>query len=283
MIDYDKFEPIILDGETTEYIMNRNGVIKNIKTGYILNPYITKKGRARYTIKHKNKCITCTRARWLAIVFIPTPDGYNIKDLEADHVDGDKTNDNLSNIQWLTPDGNKKKSYTIDGNLFYGELNSSSKLKEKIVRQILSDLSNGYTPKELSKKYGIKSSAIVDIKIGRIWKHLSKDYDLEKFINRRHNIERYSDELKSRIRDILTTNINMKNKKVCKCLNLEYNNKTRCLINNIRNKMNDKSSTTNKNDEYYKFNKFIILKVKRITLILKIKKPAFVFQVNIYK
>ena len=253
MIDYDDFEPIIINGEVTNYVINRNGIMKNIVTGYIMKPHINNKGRAHYGITHKGKQFCAPRARWLAMTFIPIPEGYTLNELEADHINGKCFDDRLENIQWLTPEENRTKSYTTDGNLFYGELNGATKLKEKTVRKIVKDLAKGKTPKELSKKYGINSATIIDIRIGRTWTHISKDYDLEKFITRRPDVQRYSLELKHEIHNILKENEGIRNRQVCDILNTKYDNKIRCLINRIRFEMYDKGSTTieNEEDNYY--------------------------------
>ena len=82
-------------------------------TGY---PYMTRsvirkpqmvKGRWRVTLVKDNRRDTIQLARVMALAWL---DGYE-EGLTVDHIDGDKTNDSLSNLRWLSRGDNTSESY----------------------------------------------------------------------------------------------------------------------------------------------------------------------------
>lgn len=86
---------ILINNEKTNYTISEKGIITNTKTGYILQPIFNKYGRAFHNIKYCGKTYRHTRAHWMALYFIPNPNQYP----EVDHIDGDCTNDVLSNFE----------------------------------------------------------------------------------------------------------------------------------------------------------------------------------------
>ena len=54
----------------------------------------------------------------------------NMEKLEVNHIDGNKRNNNLDNLEWCTSSENQKHAYKMGLNkLRYGENNNFSKLK----------------------------------------------------------------------------------------------------------------------------------------------------------
>ncbi|MGQ1358361.1 HNH endonuclease signature motif containing protein (plasmid) [Acinetobacter baumannii] len=77
----------------------------NYKRGYLRT---TKSGRKLVDLVNSNKDrTTISYARYLMCVKV----GYIISsDLEVDHIDGDRTNDELSNLQILSKESHRKKT-----------------------------------------------------------------------------------------------------------------------------------------------------------------------------
>ena len=88
---------------------------------------------------------------------------------------------------------------------------------------------------EISKKYNIKRSHANNIRLGKIWKHISDEYDLSKFNKLKRTTVRYDDNLKQEIINLLKTT-NLSYGKIANELNIEKNNKILCLIYNINKK-----------------------------------------------
>ena len=201
---------------------------------YIVQDKKTK--RKFVNMVYNGNCYRTSLARCIALAFIPVPNDGNPDDYEADHINGINYEDRLDNIQWLTSDENRRKEINNDGFLFRGESNGMAKTTESQVRLILDDIVNGLSPKEISNKYNISKDIIIDIKLGRCWRHISKDYDIEKFVNRRVDVQRYDVDFKNKLKNAILKNPNMTAKEICRELNIEYTDKYRQLIYNTRKK-----------------------------------------------
>jgi predicted XRE-type DNA-binding protein len=93
---------------------------------------------------------------------------------QINHIDGDKTNNNVENLEWVTNQENAihaHKTGLRKGPI--GELNTKAKLKEKDILEIRSLLKNNNIKlKEVARLYGVSISTISAIKTRRKWKHL---------------------------------------------------------------------------------------------------------------
>lgn len=90
----------------SKYLITKKGVLMNVKTKHLLKSYVDKRGYTRYVCycdtKKKFTCIG--RFRLLAIAFIPCE--FDIRTMVVNHLDGNKLNDDLSNLEWTTQLGN---------------------------------------------------------------------------------------------------------------------------------------------------------------------------------
>lgn len=112
--------------------------------------------------------------------------------LEVNHIDGNKYNNNLSNLEWVTHKENIHHAYENKLNQNYCENNPSSYLSNDTVREIVRRLKNReYTSfVDLAKEYGCSEVLIVRISTGRAWRRISEDEGLTYFKTNK----RFSDE-----------------------------------------------------------------------------------------
>lgn len=112
--------------------------------------------------KHK----TLTIHRLVAEAFILNK--YNKP--QVNHIDGNKTNNCTSNLEWTT--GSENIKHAIDNGLIEikcGESSTSSRLTEKDVLEIRE---SNDLHRILAIKYGVTRQTIGDIKNRRRWKHI---------------------------------------------------------------------------------------------------------------
>ncbi len=97
----------IKDLTHTKYLISTYGNIKNTETGYILEPNY-KSGYPTVLITHQNISKTYKVHKLVAKTFLPN---YNDK-LVVNHIDGNKTNSNLSNLECISQSENIKHAYS---------------------------------------------------------------------------------------------------------------------------------------------------------------------------
>lgn len=98
--------------------------------------------------------------RLVAMVFKEKSD----KNFEVNHINGIKTDNRDSNLEWISHSENTKHSYT-SGNIV-------KKLTPEIVREIKTMLKNGNVQRKIAKKYNISYSTVCEINKGKKWKNI---------------------------------------------------------------------------------------------------------------
>jgi hypothetical protein len=94
--------------------------------------------------------------------FGPCPDGY-----ECHHIDGDKLNNRLDNLEWISKLEHIKTNMNLCPKT--GSNNPMAKLLEEDIRNILRLLGEGMQGKAVAELYGLSQATISMIKNGRRW------------------------------------------------------------------------------------------------------------------
>lgn len=107
--------------------------------------------------------------RLVAIAFIA-----NNKNLpQVNHKDGNKSNNAIDNLEWVTALQNTQHAIAIGIHAPIGESHGMAKLSEKDVRAIrVKYATKKYTQQKLSVMYGVKVPAISAAIRRRNWKHV---------------------------------------------------------------------------------------------------------------
>ena len=93
---------------------------------------------------------------------------------QVNHLDGDKSNNAASNLQWCS--GSENCMHAIREELYAqakGERCSTAKITEDDVRDIRLKVAQGFMHKELADIYGIGRKAITKIVNHQRWKHVT--------------------------------------------------------------------------------------------------------------
>jgi len=93
------------------------------------------------------------------------------ENMEVNHIDGDKSNNRLSNLEWTTHVANMEHAIINGLSNTRGESSGNSKLKDI---QVLEILASRDTIGEIAKKYGMSVNAIGNIRTGKTWRHITK-------------------------------------------------------------------------------------------------------------
>lgn len=154
-----------VNGTDGKYMISNLGRLKSLcgKQPLFVRYFEDKDGYFKYGIFRKNKLIH----RLVAIAFIDNPENKP----EVNHKDGDKQNNRVDNLEWVTRSENAQHSF--DNKLqvaIGGEKHYASKLTKAIVIKIRK--SKGVTQKSLAEKYKVSQSVICDVIKGKTWKHI---------------------------------------------------------------------------------------------------------------
>jgi len=104
------FKKIILDGETTRWSVDESGRVRNDETGHFLTGTILHSYRYinfRWNGKQKNKSVH----RLVAEAFLPNPENLPY----VHHKDGNRLNNNLENLEWVTEQDNRLEAIMPQG------------------------------------------------------------------------------------------------------------------------------------------------------------------------
>lgn len=98
--------------------------------------------------------------------------GKNIKGLQVNHIDGDKTNNKWLNLEYVTHSENMKHAFKIGLQSNKGMNHSRSKLIDDDIREIRKLHKAGRSQGQLSKQYKIAQSTISRICNYQRWSHV---------------------------------------------------------------------------------------------------------------
>ena len=167
-----KFESDVFAGKVWRniYVVYPSGRFFNLR-GEVLKGGINSLGYLQYVTRR-----FCARAhRIVATLFIPNPDNKP----EVNHIDGNKLNNCVSNLEWCTKSENI--THAIKTGLAerkHGEQHPLSKLKESDILYIRSHYKKGdviYGCKPLAIKFGVDTKTMLNVIRKRTWKHITEN------------------------------------------------------------------------------------------------------------
>lgn len=151
-----------------KYEASSEGHIRNKKTMRMLKEFAGKDGYLRTQFDGKTRTIH----RVIASAFIPTEEGK----IFVNHIDGNKSNNAASNLEWCTREENIQHAY--DHGLMKphcGTTNGRCKLTYEDVSFILENYIRGdkvFGATPLAKTFGVARQTICAVVSGQNWKTL---------------------------------------------------------------------------------------------------------------
>lgn len=180
--DDEIFSRLVLDdGTEVNYLVSNYGRVWSENRNKFLSINIDKRsGRKRFSICVDGKQLTIYVARAIALAFLGPGPG-----MDADHIDEDYTNDTLENIQWLSPQENKRKTHR-EGKLKEYEFGSepgdnsfNHVYNEDDIHEVCRLMEKGFDMKYISEITNVSLAVIQSIKSGKNWLSVSKKYNIK--------------------------------------------------------------------------------------------------------
>ena len=214
------------------YYVNDDGTViySKLQRNKYLKATVDRSGYKRVALQAENcdKSVGVEIHRLVMFTFGTKPPS-NMVDPTIDHIDNNRLNNRISNLQWLERRDNSLKATT---NL-KGNNNPRRTISENVAKAIIYDLQQGILNcKQIAKKFNVNYDIVTSIKHGNSWSYLTKDLG---FVTR-FKSKSVSDEMRLEIaKDIASGDFT--DKQIC-----EKYGVTLDIVRNIKNKrgVNDK-------------------------------------------
>lgn len=107
--------------------------------------------------------------RLVAMVFIPNPDSLE----EVNHIDGDKTNNQVENLEWCTHFGNMQHAWNNGLLKINHPGNGTDHVNSILTEDQVLDIRSSDKPQiKLAEEFGVSQKTISQIKTRKAWKHI---------------------------------------------------------------------------------------------------------------
>ena len=162
------------------YSVTNKGRVCNEKRGKFLKPSVNSSNYKKVVLNGKNLYVH----RLVAEAFCDNPDNL----CEVNHKDGNKWNNNYTNLEWVTKSENAQHAFdmglrTISGYTRYKVSKSAHRFTNYEIDEIRNMYYDGMTKQEIADKIGCYSSTICDILNGHTYREIEMTpYDTAKLL-----------------------------------------------------------------------------------------------------
>lgn len=204
-----------------EYEISNLGRVKSFKRdrkGKIMKPKFSGEYLA-VTLCADGQQERKTIHRLVAEHFIPNPSGLPW----VNHKDGNKLNNKITNLEWVTPSENNNHAYEIGLKKgVKGEKHGRSKLNEIDVITIYHLAKSEVIPiKKIADKFGVTFQTVSDIKLEKRWKHLTNP-QAERVQDLEEDLTKYRNSLEFQL--LINNSIKKQNKRYREAIEVAIRN-----------------------------------------------------------
>ena len=148
------------------YEASQKGNIRNKRTKRVLVQHVNN-GYKKIIVRSNDGTSVCRRvSRLVALAWIPNPNNYE----QVDHINEDKFNNTIDNLEWVTPSMNCKRRFVTNPNVTKPISIRFTNDKQDLLFK---------TCAEASRHFGVSSATIWGASINGKW----KGYTITRIIN----------------------------------------------------------------------------------------------------
>ena len=152
------------------YLCNEKGEIYSLLRNKILKGR-SLKGYKRVALMKDGKTIDVLVHRLIAQTFLPNPENKPY----INHIDGDKTNNSVSNLEWCTQKENVQHAIETGLKDDRGTHSSRASCNEEKLKEIRSLISEGKRNEEIAKIVGVSKDVVRYIRCNRTYKEKERE------------------------------------------------------------------------------------------------------------
>ena len=155
------------------YSISEEGIVySKYRKGGIVKAFVDTSNYMRIGLVVEGKKKKFLLHRLLAETYIENPENLPY----VNHIDGNKLNNALDNLEWCTSSYNQKHAYSNGLKSVDGELNPRDILSEEEVLTIYKRLLRKESTIGIAREYNVSKSCISSIKSKKNWYYLLKDF-----------------------------------------------------------------------------------------------------------
>ncbi len=194
------WKDIYLSGIKSDYMISNTGKILNRETNELRIPSLTKNGYLRLILYCHGLSYPVSIHRLVAEYFVINSDPKN--NIQVDHKDGNKQNNNDWNLEWVTPKENTNRAIKLGltdpkkRNQVNGSKSGVSKFTEDQVNEVCKLLEKGLSNKEISELINVDSELVRNIRRKKSWTHISSQYIIPEPEKRNYYNNEFRDNIK---------------------------------------------------------------------------------------
>lgn len=159
-----------IDGFGDKYQISNHGNVRSFKRGYgkIMKPVKNRYGYLTIKLVYFDQKKRFYIHRLVTTYFLQNPENKSF----VNHIDGNKKNNHLSNLEWCTNSENMIHADKIGlRNMPKGSKNHMAKLSENQIKEIKFNRSGIYQ-KDIAKEFNIARQTVSKILNGKLWSHV---------------------------------------------------------------------------------------------------------------
>ena len=173
----EKWENVVYENIVPNvYQISNLGNIRNISTGVIHKNSFESRGYVRFSAKTIDGGVRTVKIhRLVAYTFIKNPD---YKDMEVNHIDGNRSNNCVYNLEWVNGKENSGHAWVTGLNDNYGDKIGTHDVSvvRKVCESLVENDGRVINVVRAMKPIVVSESFVRHIKYKRIWKRISDEY-----------------------------------------------------------------------------------------------------------
>lgn len=154
------------------HAVTRDGRVYSLRSGRFLKLQVNQKGYHNVGLYDGDKVRTKTVHRLVALSYIPC-EGVDPLTMQVNHIDGNKLNNTVNNLEWVTLQENV--THSVETGLRDTQLCYSDEQIHILCRY----MEQGFRNKDLASMTGIHPSKVSMIRNGLAYQHISCEYTIE--------------------------------------------------------------------------------------------------------
>lgn len=160
--------------EYPDYVIYEDGRIYSNLSNKFIAQRANEFGYVSSCLKNKDgEYKWCRVHRLVALAYIPNSENKR----EVNHIDGDKSKNHHTNLEWATSKENKAHAWENDLYTHKGDNHYAAIFTEDQIHAMCAMLQDGARSIDVAKLFGTDKHLIANLKTGRNWKHVSDQYN----------------------------------------------------------------------------------------------------------